>query len=81
MERYEGEVAAWNAMDHELPPAINLNININALGKPNSPVYVPQSPNEFWQSILPNGCHILSVEPDNNCLFGSILDQLYHDML
>jgi hypothetical protein len=62
-------------MDHELPPTIDINVDINALGKPN----IPQSPDEFWQSNLPNGCHILSVEPDGNCLFHSILDQLYHD--
>jgi hypothetical protein len=79
IECYEGEVAARNAMDHELPPAINVNVYINALDKPDSPVNIPQSPDESWQSILPNGCHILSVEPDGNCLFRSILEQLYHD--
>ncbi len=79
MECYKGEVATQNAMDHELPPAINVNVDINALGKPDSLVNIPQSPDEFWQSIFPNGCHILSVEPDSNCLFHCILDQLYHD--
>ncbi len=52
MEHYEGEVSARNAMDHELPPAINVNVDINALGKPDYPVNVSQSPDEFWQSIL-----------------------------
>jgi hypothetical protein len=79
IERYEGEVVARNAMDHELPPTINVNVNINELGKLDSPVNIPQSPDEFWQSILPNGRHIQSVEPDGNCLFSSILDQLYHE--
>jgi hypothetical protein len=79
MEHYEGEFAAWNAMDHELPSIINVKVNINALGKPYSPVNVPQSPDEFWQSILPDGCHIIIVNPDGNCFFRSILDQLYHD--
>jgi hypothetical protein len=61
MECYKGEIAAQNAMDHEIPPAINVNININALGKPDSSANVPQSPDVFLQSILPNGSHILSV--------------------
>ncbi len=75
----QGRDAAWNATNHELPPAININVDINALAWPDSPVNIPQSPDKFLQSILPNECHILSVEPDSNCLFCSILDQLYHD--
>ncbi len=51
MECYKGEVAAQNVIGHELPPAINVNVDINALGKPNSPANIPQSPDEFWQSF------------------------------
>jgi hypothetical protein len=79
MECYKGEIATGNAMDHELTPTIDINIGINALGKPDSPINIPHSPDEFWQSILPDECHILSFEPDGSCLLGSILDQLYHD--
>ncbi len=80
MECYEEEVATQNAINHELPPNVNVNVGINALdSEPKSPVDVPQDPNEFWQSIFPDECHILSMEPDGNCFFCSILDQLYHD--
>jgi hypothetical protein len=35
-----------------------------------------QHANNFWQSHLPGGCHILSMDPDGNCFFHCILDQL-----
>jgi hypothetical protein len=38
-----------------------------------------QCSNYFWQSNLPNGCHILSMELDGNCFFCCISDQLNHD--
>jgi hypothetical protein len=44
-----------------------------------SPVRVPQSPEEFLLSLLPNEFHIMSMEPDGNCLFCIISDQLNHD--
>ena len=34
---------------------------------------------EFWQSLLPNGYHIISMDPDRNCLFCSLSDQLHHN--
>jgi hypothetical protein len=34
---------------------------------------------EFWQSLLPNGSHINSMDPDENCLFRSLSDQLNQD--
>ena len=34
---------------------------------------------EFWRSLLPGGFHINSMDPDGNCLFRSLLDQLNHD--
>jgi hypothetical protein len=43
------------------------------------PARVPQILEEFWRSLLPDGYHVLSMEPDGNCLFRSILDQWNHD--
>ncbi len=43
------------------------------------PARVHLSLEEFWHSLLPNGYHVLSMEPDGNCLFRSISDQLNHD--
>ncbi len=34
---------------------------------------------EFWRSYLPDGFHINSMNPDGNCLFRSLSDQLNHD--
>jgi hypothetical protein len=34
---------------------------------------------EFWQSLLPNGSHINSMDPDGNCLFRSLSGQLNQD--
>ncbi len=34
---------------------------------------------EFWRSLLPNGSHINSMDPDGNCLFRSLSGQLNHD--
>ncbi len=34
---------------------------------------------DFWRSLLPNRFHINSMDPDGNCLFHSLLDQLNHD--
>ncbi len=48
MERYEEEVATQNAINHELPPYVNVNVGINALdSEPKSPVDVPQDPMSF----------------------------------
>jgi hypothetical protein len=44
-----------------------------------SPFRVPQSPKEFLLSLLPNEYRVISMEPDGNCLFCSISDQLNHD--
>jgi hypothetical protein len=34
---------------------------------------------EFWRSLLPDRSHINSIDPDGNCLFCSLSDQLNHD--
>ncbi len=34
---------------------------------------------EVWQSLLPHGSHINSMDPDRNCLFRSLSDQLNND--
>ncbi len=34
---------------------------------------------ELWLSLLPDGSHINSMDPDGNCLFRSLSDQLNHD--
>jgi hypothetical protein len=34
---------------------------------------------KFWRSLLPNGSHINSMDPDGNCLFRSLSDQLNHN--
>ncbi len=43
------------------------------------PAKVCPSLEELWWSLLPNGHHIISMDPDGNCLFCSFLDQLNHD--
>jgi hypothetical protein len=34
---------------------------------------------EFWRSLLPDRSHINSMDPDENCLFCSLSDQLNHN--
>ena len=34
---------------------------------------------DFWRSLLPNGSHINTRDPDGNCLFRSLSDQLNHN--
>ncbi len=34
---------------------------------------------EVWRSLLPDRSHINSMDPDGNCLFRSLSDQLNHD--
>ena len=43
------------------------------------PAKIRLSHEEFWWSILPNGYHIISMDPDRNCPFCSLSDQLNHD--
>ena len=43
------------------------------------PAKICPSVEEFWWSLLPNGFHINSMDPDGNCLFHSLSDQLNHD--
>jgi hypothetical protein len=74
-ELYEAEENDKNAMDQTYCPVHIDEMNSNF----QSPVRVPQSPEEFLLSLLPNEFCIMSMEPDGNCLFRSISDQLNHD--
>jgi hypothetical protein len=80
MELYNAKVAEQNTMEHEPPPNINASINSDLMNaNPESIVTNLQYANEFWKSHLPDGCHILSIEPDDNCFFHCISDQLNHN--
>jgi hypothetical protein len=80
MELYNAEVAEQNSMEHEPPPDIDASINSDVMNaNPESTVTDSQHADEFWQSHLPNRCHILSIELDGNCFFRCILDQLNHN--
>jgi hypothetical protein len=74
-ELYKAEENDKNAMDQSYCPIHIDEMNSNF----QSPVRVPQSPEEFLLSLLPNEFHIMSMEPDGNCLFRSVSDQLNHD--
>jgi hypothetical protein len=80
MELYNAKVAEQNAMEQESSVDLDASIisDIMIAGQ-ESTVTDLQHANDFWQSHLPNGCHILSMELDGNCFFRCILDQLNHD--
>ena len=42
------------------------------------PAKICPSVEEFWWSLLPNGFHINSMDPDGNCLFRSLSDTWLH---
>jgi len=74
-ELYKAREDDNNSMDQVMVPT-----QTDAVTSDNQPpARVPQSLKEFWCSLLPDGYHVLSMEPDGNCLFCSILDQLNHD--
>ncbi len=74
-ELYEAREDNKNSMDQVVVPA-----QTDAMTSNNQPpARVPQSLKEFWHSLLLDGYHILSMEPDGNFLFCSISDQLNHD--
>ncbi len=80
IELYNAKVVEQNAMEHEAPPNIDASVNSDVMiADQESTVTDLQHANKFWQSHLPNGCHILSMKPDGNCIFHCILDQLNHD--
>jgi hypothetical protein len=80
VELYIAKVADRNSMEHEPPPDIDASVNSDVMiADQESTVTELQRANEFWQSHLPDGCHILSMEPDGNCFFHCIFDQLNHD--
>ncbi len=80
MELYNAKVVEQNAMEQEPPANINAPIisGVMIAGQ-ESTVTDSQRANDFWQSHLPNGCHILSIEPDGNCSFCCISGLLNHD--
>jgi hypothetical protein len=43
------------------------------------PAKARPSHEEFWLLLLPEGFNINSMDPDGNCLFRSLSDQLNHD--
>ncbi len=80
MELYNSKVAEQNAMEHELPTDINAPVTSDVMiAGQESTMTDLQCANDFWQSHLPNRCHILSMELDGNCFFRCILDLLNHD--
>ncbi len=80
IELYDTQVTEQNTMEHEPPPNIDASVNSDEMNANlESTVTDSQRANEFWQSHLPDGCHILSIEPDGNCFFHCISDQLNHD--
>jgi hypothetical protein len=80
MELYNAKVVEQNAMDQEPPAKIDALVisNVMIAGQ-ESTITDLQRSNNFWQSHLPNGCHILSMEPDGNYFFRCISNQLNHD--
>ncbi len=80
MELYNAEVVEQNAMEQEPPSKIDAPIISDIMiASQVHTVTDLQRFNNFWQSHLPDGCHILSMEQDGNCFFCCILDQLNHD--
>jgi hypothetical protein len=80
MELYNAEVAEQNAMEQEPPANIYAPVirDVMIAGQ-ESTVIDLQHANDFWQSHLPNRCHILRMKPDGNCFFRCISDQLHND--
>jgi hypothetical protein len=76
MVLYDAKVAERNAMEQDPPANIDAPVisDVMIAGQ-ESTVTDPQRSNNFWQSHLPGGCHILSMEPAGNCFFHCILDQ------
>jgi hypothetical protein len=80
MELYVAKVAEQNAMEQEPPSKIDAPVVSDVLIVDQEPTVTDlQHYNNFWQLYLPNRCHILSMEPDGNCFFSCISDQLNHD--
>jgi hypothetical protein len=80
MELYKAKVAEQNAMEHKPPADIDAPVTSDVMiAGQESTVTDLQRANNFWQSHLPDRCHILSMEPDGNCFFRCISDGLNHD--
>ncbi len=72
---YKAEEDDKNTMDQTYCPIHIYEMNSDF----QSPVRVPQSPEEFLLSLLPDEFRIMIMEPDGNCLSHSISDQLNQD--
>ncbi len=80
MELYNAKVAEQNAMEQEPPANIDAPIISDVMIAGQEPTVTDlQHSNNFWQSHLPDRCHILSMEPNGNCFFHCISDQLDND--
>jgi hypothetical protein len=76
MELYNAKVEEQNAIDQEPPAKIDAPVISDVMIAGQEPAVTDlQHSADFWQSHLPNGCHILSMEPDGNCFFHCISDQ------
>jgi hypothetical protein len=75
----KAECKAWRLYDTGEGGNIQLNWVDEMIPDNQPPTKVHLSIEEFWQSLLPDGFNINSMDPDGNCLFRSLLDRLYHD--
>jgi hypothetical protein len=80
MELYNSQVVEQNAMEQEPPASIHAPIisDVIIAGQESTAADLQHADN-FWQSHLPDRHHILSMDPDGNCFFRCILEQLNHD--
>jgi hypothetical protein len=80
MELHGAKVVEGNAMEPQPPANTHAPVvsDVMIAGQESTVTDLPRS-NNFWQSHLPDRCHILSMEPDGNCFFHCISDQLIHD--
>jgi hypothetical protein len=77
MELYDAKVKEQNAMEQEPPANIDASVISDAMiAGQESTVTDSQRADNFWQSHLPNGCHILIMEPDGNCFFSCIFGSI-----
>jgi hypothetical protein len=77
MKLYNAKVAEQNAMEHEPPPDIDASVDSDVMiANQESTMRDLQHANDFWQSHLPDGCHILSMEQDGNCFFHCVFGSI-----
>jgi hypothetical protein len=75
MELYKSKVVERSAIEQDPPSEIDAPVISDVMIAGQEPTITDlQRSNDVWQSHLPNGCHILCMEPDGNCFFLCILD-------